>query len=168
MKFLFLYFSIFICCKASALENTNIIKVYATMIPNTGSFVATSNKAHGRLLKDGSEFKADRLSVSLDSFRTENSLRDKHFIKFLTGESNLPHPRIDIIHLVGKNNIAKANIVINGVSKELNLNYIEKINYVDVTFNLNTRDFKLETPSYLGVTVSEDVKINVNYYWEEK
>lgn len=168
MKFLILCLGIFLSCQASALENTNIIKVYATMIPNSGSFVAISDKARGRLLKDGSEFKADRLSVSLDSFTTENALRDKHFAEFLSGGTTLPHPRIDIINLNGTQNKATATLVINGVKQALNLDYIEKSNYVEVTFNLKTSDFKLETPSYLGVTVSENVKVEVKYYWEEK
>lgn len=168
MKFLILCLGIFISCQISAQENANIIKVYATMIPNSGSFVATSDKARGRLLKTGNEFKADRLSVSLDSFRTENSLRDKHFAQYLSGGSALPHPRVDIINLVGKQNKATGTIVINGVSKEIKLDYTENVNYVDVTFNLKTRDFKLDTPNYLGVTVSEDVKVEVKYYWEVK
>lgn len=168
MKFLILCLGIFISCQISAQENANIIKVYATMIPNSGSFVATSDKARGRLLKTGNEFKADRLSVSPDSFRTENSLRDKHFAQYLSGGSNLPHPRIDIINLVGKQNKATATIVINGISKEIKLDYTENVNYVDVTFNLKTRDFKLDTPNYLGVTVSEDVKVEAKYYWEVK
>ncbi len=168
MKFLILCLGIFISCQISAQENTNIIKVYATMIPNAGSFVATSDKARGRLLKTGDEFKADRLSVSADSFKTENSLRDKHFAEYISGGSKLPHPRIDIINLIGKQNKATATLVVNGVSKELKLDYVEKDNYVDVTFNLKTRDFKLDTPTFLGVTVSEDVKVEAKYYWETK
>lgn len=168
MKFLIFCLGILFSIQVSAQENANIIKVYATMIPNSGSFVATSNKARGRLLKTGNEFKADRLSVSADSFKTENSLRDKHFAQYLSGGSKLPHPRIDIVNLSGKQNKATATIVINGISKDLNLDYLERSNYVDVTFKLNTRDFKLETPNYLGVTVSEDVKIDVKYYWEIK
>lgn len=168
MKFLILCFTLFISCQIFAQENSNTVKIYATMIPNSGSFVATSDKARGRLLKTNNEFSADRLSVSVDSFKTENSLRDLHLAKFLAGGSALPHPRIDIINLVGKQNKAKATIVINGVSKDLNLDYIEQSSYVQVTFNLKTSDFKLETPNYLGVKVSEDVKVEVKYYWEVK
>ena len=168
MKFLILCLSIFISCQLPAQENVNIIKIYATMIPNSGSFVAISDKARGRLLKTENEFKADRLSVSTESFKTENTLRDSHVSTFLSGGSEHPHPRIDIINLKGKENAATATIVINGVSKELKLDYVEKSNYVDVTLNLNTKDFKLETPSFLGVSVSEDVKVEVKYYWEMK
>ena len=168
MKFLILCLSIFISSQLLAQENANIIKIYATMIPNSGSFVATSDKARGRLLKTEEEFTADRLSVSADSFKTENTLRDTHVSNFLSGGSEHPHPRIDIINLKGKQNTATATIVINGVSKELKLEYAEKADHVEVTFNLNTKDFKLETPSFLGVSVSEDVKVEVKYYWEVK
>ena len=168
MKFLILCLAIFISCQLTAQENMNVIKIYATMVPNSGSFVAVSDKARGRLLKTDEEFKADRLSVSVDSFKTENSLRDIHLTNFLSGGSALPHPRIDIINLVGKQNKATAKIVVKGVSKDLNLDYVEKTDYVDVTFNLNTKDFNLETPNFLGVTVSEEVKVEVKYYWEVK
>lgn len=168
MKIFILCLSLFFTSQIFAEENPNIIKIYATMIPNSGSFVGVSDKARGRLLKTENTFTADRLSVAADTFKTENSLRDMHFHKFISGGSELPHPRIDIINLTGKENKATATIVINGVKKELQIEYVEKTGYVDVTLNLKTSDFKLETPNYLGVTVSEDVKIEIKYYWEVK
>ncbi len=166
MKYFILYLSLFLSFQIYAEENPNIIKIFATMIPNSGSFVAISDKARGRLLKTENSFKADRISVLAETFKTENSLRDSHLHKFISGGSELPNPRIDIINLTGKENKATATIVINGVKKDIQIDYIEKTDYVEATLNLKTSDFKLEAPSYLGVGVSEDVKVEIKYFWE--
>lgn len=149
-------------------SDENIIKIYATLIPNAGSFVATSDKARGRLIKNQNNLSADRISVFANSFTTENTLRDKHLEEYLSGGATLPHPRIDIINLKGQDNQAQATIVINGINKDINFNYKSHANFATAEFYLDTNDFKLPKAEFLGVKVDTKVKIEVKYFWESK
>src|SRR5690606_13728175 len=111
---LFAFFLIFLSTSSFA---QNIIRVRATLIPNTGSFTATSEKAKGRLLKSDSTFTADRISVFVSSFKTENELRDKHFAEHIGGGKKQTHPRIDITELKAQNGEGEAKLTLNGVTK---------------------------------------------------
>lgn len=156
------------CSFAHSTEFDNILKLHASITPNAGSFVATSNKSRGRLLKTNNVFTADRISVFSESFMTENTLRDKHVADYLAGGENRPFPRIDIIELRGENNKAKAKIIINNITKEIEINFLEKDNYVEAEFEINTSDFNLSPASFLGVKVSNKVKVTSKYFWESK
>lgn len=163
MKLLIL--GLFLCSTAYA---QNIVRVYATMIPNTGSFVATSEKAKGRLLKRGEEFTADRISVFANSFTTDNGLRDKHFAEYIAGGAKLPYPRIDITELKASKGTGTAKLTLNGVTKPVNLTYKPEGKYVDAKFEVNASDFNLPKAEYLGIKVEDKVKVSVKYYFEKK
>ncbi|WPU66122.1 YceI family protein [Peredibacter starrii] len=157
----FLFFS-------TVLHAQNIIRVNAVLVPNTGSFVATSEKARGRLLKRGEDFTADRISVFADSFRTDNGLRDKHFAEYIGGGPKLPHSRIDITELKGTKGTAKANITINGITKPVDITYTAHDKYVDAKFEVLCSSFNLPKAQYLGIGVEDKVKVSVQYYFEKK
>ena len=138
------------------------------MIPDTGTFTAKSEKAKGRLLKIENSFKADRISVFTDSFKTENSLRDKHLIEYLNGDPKNPHSRIDITELKGQGGKAQAFLTLNGVKNPVSITYEEGSNFVDAEFEVDTTSFKLPKANYLGIGVEDKVKVTVKYYYERK
>lgn len=153
---------------STTLYAQNVISVRATLVPDTGSFTATSEKAKGRLLKQGQEFTADRLSVFADSFRTENPLRDKHFAEYIAGGEKLPNPRIDITNLKATKGRGEANLTVNGVTKPVKINYVSQSKYVDAEFEVNCSDFNLPKAKYLGIGVEDKVKVKIKYYYETK
>lgn len=168
MKKCFFIFLLFLTSLAYAQEQENIIKLHTTLIPNAGSFVATSDKARGRLLKTKNTFSADRISVFSDSFETENILRDKHLADYLAGGAKRPFPRIDLTDLTGENNLAKAKLTVNNVTKDVQIKYSTHKNFIEAEFEIKTNDYNLEPASFLGVNVSSNVKITAKYFWEEK
>ncbi|WP_408099036.1 YceI family protein [Peredibacter sp. HCB2-198] len=161
-----LAFGLLFC--SSVLHAQNIVRVYATLIPNTGSFEATSEKAKGRLLKQGQEFTADRISVFVDSFTTGNGLRDKHFAEHIGGGPKLPHPRIDLTDLKAGQGKGTANLTLNGVTKPVTITYSSKDKYVDAKFEVSSSEFNLPKAQYLGIGVEDKVKVSVKYYYEKK
>ena len=146
----------------------NTIRVMAKLVPDTGSFTAISEKAKGRLLKQGNRFTADRISVFADSFKTENPLRDKHFTEYISGGKGLPHPRIDILNLEASEGKGKATLAVNNVKQPIEIKYKEQDKYVDAEFEVKASDFKLPKANYLGIGVQDEVKIKVQYYFETK
>ena len=146
----------------------NLVSVRATMIPNTGSFTAKSVKLKGRLLKEGSSFTADRLSVFVNSFETENNLRDRHFAEYVGGGAKLPHRRIDLTELKASEGKGVGNLIVNGVSRPVEISYTEKENFIEANFSVKASDFKLPRANYLGVGLEDLVKIQVQYPYENK
>lgn len=153
---------------SSILHAQNIIRVSAVLVPNTGSFVATSEKARGRLLKRGEEFTADRISVFADSFRTDNGLRDKHFAEYIGGGKKLPYSRVDITELKARNGTATAKLTLNGITKPVDITYTAFDKYVDAKFEVNCSNFNLPKAQYLGIGVEDKVKVSIQYYFEKK
>lgn len=150
------------------IEKENIITLFAKLIPNAGSFSATSNKARGRLLKNTEGLSADRLSVFSDTFKTENAVRDNHLANYISGGEKRPYPRIDLLNIKAKNGKATATIEINNIKKDIEISYKEKDDYILAEFYINTDDFKLPKASFLGVGVESIVTINAQFYWVSK
>lgn len=147
----------------------NFVSVRAVMVPNTGSFTAKSEKLKGRLLKHSdNSFTADRLSVFVGSFQTENNLRDKHFAEYVGGGKKLPHRRIDLLDLTAKDGKGKANLKVNGVTKPVDINFEEKDDFVEASFEVKASDFNLPKANYLGIGLEDLVKVNVQYKYEKK
>lgn len=150
------------------LEKDNIITIFAKIIPNAGSFSATSNKGRGILLKTSEGYQSDRLSVQADTFKTENIVRDSHFADYISGGSKRPYSRIDLLNLKAQKGKAQATIQINNIKKDIQLNYTEKEDYVLAEFTINTTDFNLPNASFLGVQVENQAKITAQFYWTTK
>ena len=147
----------------------NLVSVKGTMVPNSGSFTAKSEKLKGRLLKQSDHsFTADRLSVFVDSFQSENKLRDKHFAQYLAGDKKPPQRRIDLLDLTARDGKGTASLKINGVTKPIEISYQEKDHFIEASFEVKASDFNLLPASYLGIGLEDLVKINVQYTYEKK
>jgi polyisoprenoid-binding protein YceI len=152
----------------SSLLAQNLVHVRATLIPNTGSFTAKSEKAKGRLVKSGNTYTADRISVFVTSFQTENQLRDKHFAEHIGGGKKQTHPRIDITELKAEKGEGQALLTLNGVTKPVKLKYEENKGFVEAKFDVSSSDFNLPKAQYLGIGVENNVSVTVKYFYELK
>lgn len=123
-----------------------------------GSFQATSLKPKGALKKNGNTFSADKIIVSVESFKTGIDLRDEHFWKHLKSSTQ---PKITLANLKAQGGKGIASLEVNGVKKPIQINYKEIGKEVHASFVVKNSDFKLPKVDYLGVGVSNDVKINV-------
>ena len=123
-----------------------------------GSFQATSLKPKGDLKKTGNSFSAEKIIVSIESFKTGIDLRDDHFWKHMKSST---HPKATLSNLKAANGKAIAELELNGIKKPISIIYKEVGSEVHADFTVQASDFKLPKAEYLGVGVSNDVKVNV-------
>ena len=123
-----------------------------------GSFQATSLKPKGDLKKNGNTFTADKIIVSIESFKTGIDLRDEHFWKHMKSSTQ---PKATLSNLKAANGKAIAQLEVNGIKKPIQITYKEVGNEVHADFTVKASDFKLPKAEYLGVGVSNDVLVNV-------
>lgn len=149
--------SISLLLLSSTLMAENKIIVNVDLAP-AGSFQATSLKPKGDLKKNGDSFTADKIIVSVESFKTGIDLRDEHFWKHLKSST---HPKVILSNLKAKGGQATADLEVNGVKKPVQIMY--KVDGEQVTANFSTKasHFALPKAEYLGVGVSDEVKIDV-------
>ncbi len=140
---------------ASYAEGT--IQISVKLTP-AGSFVAKSDRLKGDLVRNGAEITSQKLSVSIDSFKTGMSLRDEHFCKHLGCEAQ---PKSILSNLKGTGGKGTGILELNGVKKEIAFNYEEKDSLIVAKFELNSADFKMPHAKYLGVEVSDVVSVEV-------
>lgn len=123
-----------------------------------GSFQATSLKLKGDLRKNGESFSADKIIVSIESFKTGIDLRDEHFWKHLQSST---HPKANISNLKAQGGKATADLEVNGIKKPVNINYKVVGQEVHAEFMVKASNFSLPKVEYLGVGVNDEVKVNV-------
>lgn len=150
-----LILTLLILSSTAMAENKIILNVG---LAPAGSFQATSTRPKGELKKSGDSFIADKIVVSVESFKTGIDLRDEHFWKHLKSST---HPKITLSNLKAKGGKATADLEVNGIKKPVNINYKEEGKDVIAEFTAKASDYALPKAEYLGVGVSDDVKINV-------
>lgn len=123
-----------------------------------GSFQAVSKKPKGNLIKEGGAFTADKISVSIESFKTGIDLRDEHFWKHLQASK---HPKATLSNLKGQGGKATATLEVNGVKKPVSITYSEVGTEVQAKFKVKASDFALPKAEYLGVGVDNEVPVEV-------
>lgn len=133
------------------------VEIFVEITP-AGSFTATSKKINGRVVLKDKKVEAKRITVPIDTFSTEVGLRDEHFKKYLKQSE---YPRAILTDLTGENGIAKANLEVSGIKKDITIAYKIKEEIVFAEFTLNVQDFNLPKAKYLEVGVSEKVFIKV-------
>lgn len=135
------------------------VKLYVALSP-AGSFEAISEKLKGNVIKKGNSISADKLWVSIESLKTGIDLRDEHFWKHLNSSK---HPKAVLTNVKGESGKAQGILEINGVKKPVAIAYSEKDGDVVARFNVKASSFNLKKAEYLGVGVSDDVKIEATY-----
>lgn len=133
------------------------ISIFVSLTP-AGSFTAESKKPKGNLIKEKGSFTADKISVSIESFKTGIDLRDEHFWKHLQSSK---HPKATVTDLKATGGKGTANLEVNGVKKPIALTYVEKGSEVQAKFKVKASDYKLPKAEYLGVGVEDTVAIEV-------
>lgn len=135
------------------------IKLYVSLTP-AGSFEATSEKLKGNVIKKDGVISADKMWVSIESMKTGIDLRDEHFWKHLNSSK---HTKAVLTNVKGQNGKAQGTLEVNGVKKPVAIAYSEKDGHVVASFNVKASAFNLKKAEYLGVGVSDDVKIEATY-----
>jgi hypothetical protein len=138
--------------------------VFVTLSP-AGSFSAVSKKVKGNLVRSGDTFISDKLSVTIESFKTGIDLRDEHFWKHLNASKCSKATLSDLSATGGK---ATANLEVNCVKKPVSMTYLVKGSEVVATFMVKASDFGLSKAEYLGVGVDNSVKIETTMGYKNK
>lgn len=121
-----------------------------------GSFQAVSNKAKGNIIKTGDSFTADKISVSIESFKTGIDLRDEHTWKHMNSSK---HPKATLSDVKGQGGKATGTLEVNGVKKPVNIAYTVAGENVNAKFNVKASDFGMSKAEYLGVGVNDVISV---------
>lgn len=131
------------------------ITLFVSLTP-AGSFSAVSKKAKGNLIKENGSFSADKISVSIESFKTGIDLRDEHFWKHMQSAKN---PKAILTDLKAKDGRGNATLEVNGIKKPVTLTYVEKGQEVEAKFKVKASEFGMAKAEYLGVGVDDNVAV---------
>ncbi len=140
-----------------AAHSEGTVSISVKLTP-AGSFVAKTEKLKGDLVQSGGKWGAQKLSVSIDSFKTGMSLRDEHFCKHLGCEK---FPKATLTDLKLAEGKGTGTLELNGVKKDLSFDYVEKAGFLETRIPLNSTDFGMPHAKYLGVEVSDLVTMDV-------
>jgi polyisoprenoid-binding protein YceI len=130
-----------------------------------GSFQAVSKKPKGNLLKSGSTFSADKISVSIESLKTGIDLRDEHTWKHMNSAKN---PKATLSDLKAEGGKATAKLEVNGVTKPINITYVEKGSEIEAKFTVKASEFNMPPAKYLGVGVNDEIPVEVVFPFKTK
>lgn len=133
------------------------VSVFVSLSP-AGSFTAVSEKPKGNLFKQGDAFTADKISVTIESFKTGIDLRDEHFWKHL---NSTKHEKAILTNLKASGGRGTADLQVNGVKKPIAIAYKAGGDEVTAAFKVKASQFGLKKAEYLGVGVEDDVKVEV-------
>lgn len=133
----------------------NKITLFVSLSP-AGSFNAVSNKAKGNIIKTGDSFTADKISVSIESFKTGIDLRDEHTWKHMNSSA---HPKAVLSDVKGQGGKATGNLEVNGVKKPINMTYTVVGSDVNAKFTVKASEFGMKKAEYLGVGVVDTINV---------
>ncbi len=131
------------------------VSIFVSLSP-AGSFSAVSEKAKGNLFKQGDAFTADKISITIESFKTGIDLRDEHFWKHL---NSTKHDKAVLTNLKATGGKATADLEVNGVKKPVSISYKVAGEEIVAAFAVKASHFGLAKAEYLGVGVEDDVKV---------
>jgi hypothetical protein len=133
------------------------ITLFVTLSP-AGSFQAVSKKAKGNVIKENGIFTADKISVSIESFKTGIDLRDEHLWKHMQSSTN---PKATLSNLKASGGKGTAQLEVNGKKNPVTIVYVEKGSEILAKLIVKASDFSLPKAEYLGVGVDNLVAIEV-------
>lgn len=140
------------------------ISIFVSLSP-AGSFSAISEKAKGNLFKQGDSFTADKISATIESFKTGIDLRDEHFWKHL---NSTKHDKAVLTNLKASDGKATADLEVNGVKKPVAMTYKVAGEEIVAMFAVKASQFGLAKAEYLGVGVEDNVKVEVTLPFRTK
>ena len=140
------------------------ISIFVSLSP-AGSFSAVSEKAKGNLFKQGDSFTADKISATIESFKTGIDLRDEHFWKHL---NSTKHDKAVLTNLKASGGKATADLEVNGVKKSVAMTYKVVGEEIVAIFALKASQFGLAKAEYLGVGVEDNVKVEATLPFRTK
>lgn|GEM_PF-845210 len=158
-----LSFSSFAVFSSLALADGSIT-VLVKLSP-AGSFKAKSEKLKGTVIRDGANFTSEKLSVTIDTFKTGINLRDEHFWKYLK------HPsiqKINLSDLKATGGRGTAILEVNGVKKPVEITYKEEGGRVSANIKTSAKLFNLPPEKYLGISVLDEVSIETQVDYSNK
>lgn len=133
----------------------NKITLFVSLSP-AGSFNAVSNKAKGNVIKTGDSFTADKISVSIESFKTGIDLRDEHTWKHMNSTT---HPKAVLSDVKGSGGKATGTLEVNGVKKPITISYAIAGQNVNAKFTVKASEFGMKKAEYLGVGVVDTINV---------
>lgn len=142
----------------SALAAGKGIDVTINLSP-AGSFHVETKKVKGKVVKEGSTYRAKKLYVKIKDLKTGIELRDKHLKKRLLPKK---YPKIIVTKLLAKNGSGKATIEIKGIKKRIKFAYKVSKKLFNADFKINLNDFKVKDLKYMGVGAKNMVAIKAS------
>lgn len=130
--------------------------VFNVSLSPAGSFQAVSNKAKGNIIKTGDALTADKITVSIESFKTGIDLRDEHTWKHMNSAKN---PKATLSDVKGQGGKATGQLEVNGVKKPVNIAYTVAGENVNAKFSVKASEFGMSKAEYLGVGVNDVINV---------
>jgi polyisoprenoid-binding protein YceI len=118
-----------------------------------------------------------RLKMNVESFSTGIDMRDHHMKEKYLEVAKFPNAELELSDIkIGdspvKNFPFAGQLTLKGVKKavagEVTTSGTPDQLHVEATFHLKLSDFKIEIPTYLGISVAEDVSVTVQSEIESK
>jgi hypothetical protein len=144
----------FLCSVTSSLSARadNRIKVTLSFTPS-GSFEAVSEKLKGNVVKKNGILQSEKLWVDARTFRTDVQLRDEHF------SNHLRNSRIIMTDIKARDGEGEGTLEINQVKKPIRMRVTDLKDHVEVNFEVDAAAFNLPKANFLGIGVSDHVKV---------
>jgi polyisoprenoid-binding protein YceI len=147
----------------SALAGDGEIKISVTLKP-AGSFVAESSevKVRGKATRAGAGFSVEYVLLDLDTLKTGISLRDRHMKEryFETGKTQFKWAQL--LRAQGSGGRFTGELKMHGVTRKIAGTYEVGGGRFKGNFPLKISEFGIEAPKYMGVGVSDDVKVEIS------
>jgi len=146
-------------------KGDNAVSFLAKGRPALISIKGTGTDIKGELSLVAQKLNAD-IRFSLDALDTGIELRDEHLKKNYLETHKFPEARLQIKDspalIIGESASFKGLLTLHGVEREVTGNAKLTESKVEAEFMVKLSDFKIEIPSFQGITVAESVTIMVN------
>jgi hypothetical protein len=136
-----------------------LLKIEVQLSP-AGNFSAETQSIIGVLNKDGQSITSAKLGVKVSNLKTGIDLRDEHFFNYLE-EKKYPLITLSEIKIIDGKGSGKLQI--KNKIKTVDFLVVKKDDKYISEFKVALKDFGLEAPSYMLVSIKEEVNIYVEF-----
>ena len=141
--------------------NAHELYVRAQLLP-LGNFEIFTQKLYGDVIysKKKDFYFSKSMSVRINKLDTGITLRNQHLYKYLNAKK---FKRIEMSQVKVKGKSGKGLIKINGVRKVVKFKVVEDTEKgkLSTKFLIKLADFRLRPPTYLGITVMDEIQVQV-------